>query len=65
MYVVLVPIGTVFLPAAVSDISRGTVMLWWMVGQVEDDRVRRFRQQSRWQRLQSPVGVRGGSATCL
>lgn len=65
MYVVLVPLGTVFLPAGVSDISRGTVMLWWMVGPLEDDGVRGFQQQSRWQRLQSPVGVRGGSVTCL
>lgn len=65
VYVVLVPIGIVFLPAEVSDISRGTVMLWWMFGQWEDDGVRGFQQQSRSQRLQSPLGVRGGSVTCL
>lgn len=65
VYVVLVPIGIVFLPAEVSDISRGTVMLWWMFGQWEDDGVRGFQHYSRSQRLQSPLGVRGGSVTCL
>lgn len=44
VYVVLVPIGIVFLPAEVSDISRGIVMLWWMFGQWEDDGVRGFQQ---------------------
>lgn len=47
VYVVLAPIGTVVLPAGVSGISRGTVMLWWMDGQWEDDEVRGFWQQSR------------------